>query len=248
MNAVKRKEQKRARATRPNTSFHVICTLFLVLATSPVSLRAQEARFDGHWWRSASYDEQAYFIEGYLDCYAFEFKGPKTLSGHSYDAIQNFISTFYEKNPKDLDKPAAEVLFEISSKPREKRPAVDDGNKPRPHFGNDGDAWSAVGLTREGYVLVVSKTQDRRLGFIEGYLYCHRHDANNRGGTFSKSARDYVRLINKWYRINDEAGEIDEKREGVMIADVLFKFRDREPPAPHPAPPIPDEKKAVPKP
>lgn len=86
-------------------------------------------------------------------------------------------------------------------------------------------------------MLVVSRTQDRRLGFIEGNLYCHRHDANNRGGTFSKTAREYVRPISQWYRINDVADEIDEKRAQVAIADVLFKFRDRGKPAAQPAPP-----------
>jgi hypothetical protein len=135
----------------------------------------------------------------------------------------------------------------MPSKPRDKKEVSDGVNWGR-HFGNDGEAWLALGLTRDGYVLVLSKTQDRRLGFVEGYLYCHRHDANNRGGTFSKSARDYVRLINKWYRVNDEAGEIDEKRQRVAIADVLFKFRDQESPTPSKPDPSSDRKNTAPNP
>ena len=66
-----------------------------------------------------------------------------------------------------------------------------------------------------------------QLGFIEGYLACHGGLNNNRGGTFSRTAADYVKSISGWYRFDNETGDIDGERQPTFIADVLFRFRDQ---------------------
>lgn len=62
--------------------------------------------------------------------------------------------------------------------------------------------------------------------FIEGYLTCHAHLNRNKGGAFSRSAAEYVRLISGWYRLDPKTANIDPERGMTAIADVLFRFRD----------------------
>lgn len=121
-------------------AFCVLLGLLVLVPLSSSGLRAQGSRFDGRWWHSASDDEQTYFLEDYLDCYAFEFKGPKFPYGHSYEAMQGFVSRFYEENPQAKDKRVVDVLLHL--KPKDLSKQGGDGVNYGPHFGNGGSIWA----------------------------------------------------------------------------------------------------------
>ena len=60
-----------------------------------------------------------------------------------------------------------------------------------------------------------------QLGFVEGYLSCYSTEMPSASGMFSKSAPDYVRLMNSYMKGHAHS---DEEK----LADILSRFRDRQ--------------------
>ncbi len=182
---------------------------------SILSFAAAEAqdgkRFDGHWWRSAPYGERRGFLSGYIDCYKYEFKGRANFSVKSGMELEELISSFYQANPREIL--VSRVLYRFRAEPGERAP---EGGEvwEEAHGYYDGIFWKQI-------------DEPRRLGFIEGYLWCYSEKAGNPHGTFSKDARHYVSLITEWYRLDDNTGDIDPDREEEKIANVLYKFVDQ---------------------
>jgi hypothetical protein len=108
-----------------------------------------------------------------------------------------------------------DVLLQFRDQPGEKSEVLTGGE----HSDNDGDYWRQIAASEIPH--------DKQLGFVEGYLQCHKNLAHNQGGTFSKTADQYRALITQWYRIDERTDDIDANRAPTAIADVLFKFRDQ---------------------
>lgn len=175
--------------------------------------------YDGNWWLSISATERIGFVNGYFDCYTYEYKGRDNFS-KPRATYADSISGFYERRQaSERSKAVSEVLSQFRDAPG--RPAIDKYAQPArgPHGGDDGLYWRQMSA-REGPEL-------RQLGFIEGYLSCHVELSGNKRAMFSKPPADYVTLISEWYGFHRDTDDIDARRESSAIADVLYKFRDR---------------------
>ncbi len=172
--------------------------------------------YEGRWWLSISHSEQTEFINGYLDCYFYEYKGPARFSDAAYAYRHALTKYFRARQSSTLRQRVGDVLLEFQDPKGYK--VIDKYAQPinAPHGGDDGLYWMQLSLTK-----------DAQLGFVEGYLACHVQLNHNNGGTFSKPPFEYVALINHWYRFNPATGDIDANRQPTPIVDVLFGFRDR---------------------
>jgi hypothetical protein len=170
--------------------------------------------YDGKWWLSISGREQDGFVSGYYDCYTYEYKGPDRYTTKSFIEYRRLITEYYRNEPSKQTLPVPEAIHQLRDRPGEK-PAAGETTSGR-HGYFDGLYWkqiSALGGT------------EKEVGFVEGYLACHAQLGHNRGGAFSKAPAEYAALITQWYGLQED-GDINEKREAVKVADVLFKFRD----------------------
>jgi len=195
----------------------------LALGALSVGAKAQhkkEVSYDGHWWLSISPGERSGFLNGYLDCYTYEYKGPAEFTVNPPAVARDLVTEFYEASPCRLSESVPDALNRFSNRHVEK--VTPTGGQPIKgrHGFYDGTYWkqiSAIGGKAE------------QLGFVEGYLCCHSHVARNEGGIFSKAPSEYVPLITRWYGFVEETGDVNAKREPAKIADVVFKFRDHGP-------------------
>lgn len=170
--------------------------------------------YNGRWWISVSAHEQDGFVSGYYDCYAYEYKGPDRYTAKSFIEYQELITKFYLKYPSKQTSPVSGVMHTFRDRPGDKVRLGGTISDQHGYF--DGLYWkqiSALGGT------------EKQVGFVAGYLACHAQCVHNRGGDFSRPPAEYAALITQWYELKDD-GDINEKREPIKVADVLFKFRD----------------------
>jgi len=169
--------------------------------------------YDGHWWLSAGIREQLGFLNGFRDCYLYEYKGRVRYSVGTPYEWQRQITAFYEGTPTGRNMPAAEFILRAHVDTDGKLPL--EGRDKEDHGAYDGVYWSqAYGLGGPA----------EQRGFVAGYLWCHAELCKNRGGTFSLAPAEYATRITRWYA--PETGDGNAGRERAKIADVLFKFRD----------------------
>jgi hypothetical protein len=176
-------------------------------------------RYDGQWWLSITPKEQDGFVSGYLDCYTYEYKGPDKYNARSFSEYERLITEYYTNGASKHGMPITRVLHQFQDRPGEKAPPGDGLNRDQ-HGYFDGLYWKQISALGG---------KEKQVGFVEGYLSCHVNLSRNRGGVFSKARAEYVRLITQWYGLNEDTGDIDEKREPAKVADVLLKFRDHSP-------------------
>jgi hypothetical protein len=176
--------------------------------------QAPEKRYDGHWWVTIANNERRGFVDGYLDCYTYEFKGPASFHNRPPVEIQQLVTAFYSQERSRANDRVPEVLYRFQDRAGDTLRAREDGEAhPEPHGYYDGQYW-------------FEQTNDGRLGFIEGYLHCHAMHSRRSGG-FSRRLDEYRALISRWYGIREGTADLDEARAPGKIADVLFRFRDR---------------------
>lgn len=174
--------------------------------------------YDGHWWLSISSSERSGFLNGYFDCYTYEFNGSARFTKNPPDTARSLVTKFYEENSAHLADPVSDVFYRFRNHTRENAMTGDGEPINGRHGYYDGTYWkqmSALGGKAE------------QLGFVEGYLWCHAHLLQNQGGIFSKAPAKYVVLISRWYKFNSETEDMDAKREPTKIADVFSKFREK---------------------
>ncbi|MGH9405859.1 MAG: hypothetical protein ACRD3D_08505 [Terriglobia bacterium] len=172
--------------------------------------------YDGQWWLSITPEEQAGFLNGYLDCYAFEYGGPPSYWIENPEAAEPAITALYQTNPATDGTPVSEVFSRLPARQPDEASAA-TRVKER-HSIYDGSYWkqiSALGGPERG-----------QLGFVEGYLACHAGFGHNRGGVFSRTPAEYMALISQWYRFDEYTGEINRRRARKPIAEVLERFKD----------------------
>lgn len=167
--------------------------------------------YGGKWWLSVSALEQVGYINGNFDCDTWEL-GDKSAPESTAEEMQKFISQFYE-DPPHWSVPVFRAIrtFESHHTGPLKKGRPSDGEVwGEPHGYWDGLWWKGAGYPNTL----------EQMGYVEGFLACYEGEAHSPRGTFSKPPVQYVSLISNWYKRTG--------KEDVKIADVLFKFRDRE--------------------
>lgn len=198
----------------------LFCTclaLDLTLAAAAAQQKTHSS-YDGHWWLSVTRAERSGFLNGYFDCYTYEYRGPARFTANPPEIAQELVTRFYEGSPSRLSEPVPEVFYRFRDRPGERSTATDGQPIKGRHGFYDGTYWKQISALGG---------EAAQLGFVQGYLWCHAHLSRNTGGVFSKPPSEYVALITRWYGFVEGTGDIDAKREPAKIADVLFKFRDQ---------------------
>ena len=193
-------------------------SLALVVLASCSRAQQKASSYDGHWWLSISENEQSGFLNGYFDCYYYEFKGPARFS-YPVDLYQLEITKFFRMDESNLSTPVSEVLLDYRDSRGFKIIDKYAEHAKGPHGYYDGLYWRQISE--------YTGPELEQLGFVEGYLACHAGLNHNKGGVFSKPPAEYVRLITQWYGFNRKTDDVDAKREPAAIAEALFKFRDQ---------------------
>ena len=202
----------------PHRFAALLLTVLLVTPSVPASPAPQQAQkkvYDGAFWASLGNWEQAGFMNGYIDCHAFEYRGkvPFTKPPQAYvDAL----NAFYQQSADNKNVSVAEALDRGRDAANETTapPPAAGAEGPAPHGAYDGKFWFDA------------ENPQVQLGFVEGYLACHAAKVKDADGHFSKSAEDYVALINDAYGITDDTEEVDAQKGAEKIADVLHRLRD----------------------
>jgi hypothetical protein len=186
-----------------------------VCASGPARTRAT---YDGRWWLSTAPAERTGFLDGYFDCYTYEYKGPAKFTVNPPAIAHDLVTKFYEQNPARISEPVPEVLYRFRDRPGQTSTATGGEPIKGRHGFYDGTYWKQIGA-------LGGKAE--QLGFVEGYLWCHENLSGNKGGVFSKSPAEYAALITHWYGFVEDTSDINAKREPAKVADVFFKFRDQ---------------------
>ncbi len=74
----------------------VACSLTTLLAGGQSVQRVPSPAYDGHWWLSTGSEERAGFVNGYRDCYEYEFRGPDRFS-YGTTTYSTAITEFYQQ-------------------------------------------------------------------------------------------------------------------------------------------------------
>jgi len=168
-------------------------------------------KHDGHWWLLLTSEEQAGYINGDSDCYVWELHR-KFNNSQSAEDVNELVTDFYRDAPAKRSLPVFDAIRAVDLLPPLRKPAPGGEVWKDRHWYFDGQWW------RQG-------TPADRLGFVEGYLACYRAGVKNARSNFLEPASQYVALINQWYGLNEETGDVIPSRVHAKIAHVLFKFR-----------------------
>ncbi len=138
--------------------------------------------------------------------------GQKQLAGALWNTLEPRIAKYYDPHMSELQTPVVSVLVKLGL---QGRPQSSGGeNYPEKHGIFDGEYWR-------------QSIPNHRLGFVEGYLACQRSDGKP-AATFSRMAAWYAAQISRWYGVKaDDPSEINEKRSGKKIGNVLYLLRDK---------------------
>ncbi len=205
---------------RPMRAALLVTALVCAPVILPAAARPQLAEkrvYDGAWWQTLGNWEQAGFMNGYLDCHAFEYRGTAAFSKPP-QAYVDALNAFYQQSADNKKVSVAEALDRI-------RGAANETSGPAPA----GVAGPAAHGAYDGHFWFDAETPQVQLGFVEGYLACHSAKVRDADGHFSKPAQDYVPLINDAYGITDDSDDVDAEKGAQKIADVLHQLRDEGP-------------------
>jgi hypothetical protein len=200
-----------------NAGFVVILLLlFYALSAPPVATappQGEKKAYDGPWWQGLGNWEQTGFMTGYVDCHAFEYRGTVAFTKPPQAYIDG-LTSFYQQSAANKSVSVSQALDRIRDAGSETSGPPPAAGGPAPHGVYDGRFWFDA------------ETPQVQLGFVEGYLACHTAKVKDADGHFSKSAEEYVSLINDAYGITDDTEDVDPQKGAQKIADVLHQLRD----------------------
>ena len=186
-------------------------TLVLAMTVFCSMSASQRIEYNGHWWLLLTSEEKSGYLVGDGDCYGFELKAKPAYSKSIVEEAE-YVTNFYRSNADKRSVPVFDAIRVEEQQPPSRQVQAGGETWTEPHGYCDGQWWRQV-------------NRADRLGFVEGYMACYARSPKAHG-TLSKTPAEYVRLINEWYKLNEESGDVDPNREDAKIADVLFKFRD----------------------
>ena len=221
------RNQARPRGALPSLAAPALL-LFLVLFAGaaqgqqpPAAPTPAAPAFDGEWWLSLGGWEQYGFLSGYQDCYAFEYRGSAPFTKEIQSYIDD-LNKYFVADPAHRKQTVSEALDHLRGAAADQSVATGSGAaRTDAHGGFDGRFWFDADTAAE-------------LGFVEGYLACHTTKVKDEDGQFSKTATEYVALINKAYNITDDTDDIDADKAPIKIAEVLHRLKDEATPAAKP--------------
>lgn len=206
----------------------LFCTLLILPHPSraqspPAENAAQPAAvptYDGDWWLSLGGWEQYGVLSGYVDCYAFEYRGSSPFTREVQTYIDE-LNKYFLSDPTLRRQTVSDALDILRKAAGDTSAPAAGDSQPGAHGDFDGKFWFEADPAAE-------------LGFVEGYLVCHSAKLKDTDARFSKPAPEYVDLINKAYNITDDTEDVDADKAPMKIADVLHGLKDE---APAPAKP-----------
>ena len=191
---------------------------FILLAMA-FALAEPRKSYDGAWWISVSKSEQIGFVSGYIDCTDTELHGPDFLG--AFITFRQRVSDYYQQNPGDLKAAVGDVLLRESTA-SEQAGSNGSNSKTQAPPGRP-DVFSQPGYFNGEYW--TQADGDERLGFLEGYLWCHENRQTTRTVRFSKPLSKYRNLVDAWYYDHPT-----DRRLNTPISTVLYRLRDRNSP------------------
>jgi hypothetical protein len=181
--------------------------LFLVAMAAMATSHDEEA-YNGWWWLHVPLEQQTGYINGDEDCYKFDMH-KNLANSKSAREIAQIVTHFYETKGNE-NTSVFVALREADRHPSQEKSSINGEVWRERHGYWDGQWW------REG-------SPFDRLGFVQGFLACHK-EGNLLAKKFSKTAEEYVILINGWYGLNEKTGASNPEREDIKIADVISRF------------------------
>lgn len=150
-----------------------------------------------------------------MDCYVYDAEMGKNGLNMTTEFWAPQITRFYMDHQDEHGLSVASVLEKLILNPRIANAKSHPGETTileGKHATFDSDLWR-------------TRLPEERLGYVEGYLSCQTAFGKPKG-TFSKTDAWYVNHISNWYGLKPGTDEIDDRKAGVKIADVLYLFRD----------------------
>jgi hypothetical protein len=176
--------------------------------TSAASASSGRPALDGRWWGTISAAEQSGYVNGYEDCYNYDVKGVHTATGWTVSKYAQAVDVYYREHRDQLSNPVGGVLKQLNRT-----------GKPRP-TPKGGEEWKELHGYYDGLWWRGSSPTEQ-LGYVEGYLSCYSTELAGRAETFSKSAHEYVGLLNAYMKAHLHS---DEEK----VANILSRFSDRQ--------------------
>lgn len=175
-------------------------------ANREVKKTEKETVYDGAWWAKAEQEERLGFLEGYSDCLEWDAhaKLPRAI-----DHLEDSITVYYKTHPDERNIAVITVWQKVSTQGPPAEPGPPGGEVwTNPHGFLDGQWWRET-------------SEERNLGFVEGYLLCTSTCVNQPLETYSRPASYYVDEISKYVSLHPKA-------DSMAVANILALFHDRQ--------------------
>ncbi len=191
----------------------------LVILGNAYHSSADTFAYDGKWWLSVDKARREGFVDGYIACYMGDVKG-KIKFDHTGQSYAPRVTDYLDNHSQEQDRSVEELLWKMTTPPfapPARRYKGTAAGGPTGKYGIDAQFWREI-------------RPSKRLGVVEGFLYCYSKYETGSRGTFSKAPPWYAEAISNWYGVDDKTDTINKERVNVEIPVVLFKFRDSETP------------------
>jgi hypothetical protein len=157
--------------------------------------------FDGNWWAKAASDERIGFLYALDDCLTYDVR-PAWSFDDTWANYEEKITSYYA--PSTNRSATVQRVFESFGK----RASTTQVAKRGERYGDE--FWRA-------------HNDLSRRGFLEGYISCRIHRANE--PQWSKPINYYLEKLNDMYNADDRHGENAPEYTG-SVASALDKLRD----------------------
>jgi hypothetical protein len=184
-------------------------TILLCVGVVPSHCGPPISKYDGTWWERAPREERFGFLAGVVDCMRAE-RGQEAYRQLKWDVLEPATGAYYADHPSERNAPVLDVFTMLAL------------GRPRPPRLGGGEVWEGKHGFFDGQYWVEA-SQDRRLGFVEGYLEC-ASTLPQFAGRFPRFAVYYSAEITKWY--GTKPPEWNEEKLSVPIADVLKRYSE----------------------
>jgi len=174
-------------------------------STSPSTELAKPEKYNGAWWLATDPDTRSGWLNGAADCLTWVAQ----LQGFNGtpEELDEKITGYYRSHPADLRMAVRDVWQKLVSNARTAKPTPGGETWKNKHWYLNGWWWQG-------------ESDDQRLGFAEGYLWCLRTQGNPPVDTYPRSPKFHVQKIDAYLKTHPKA-------EDEAVADILARFQDK---------------------
>lgn len=169
-----------------------------------VQKTSSDKPYNGNWWLARNPQERSGFLEGAGDCLTWLARVPGF--GAPSGQMADRITKHYETHPSERGSLFTEVWRRLASNTEGAQHHEDGEVWKNPHWYLNGLWWR-------------QSSEEERLGFLEGYLWCVRTQSVPEKVTYSRSVSYYRSKIDDYVRTHAKADD-------EPIAAILAGFRD----------------------